>query len=69
MKTVKYKTNINCGLCIKAVTFFLYGLHNIDNWKVDTENPNKVLEVVYDDDDETTVMNAVKEAGFRIESL
>ncbi|MGL1885180.1 MAG: heavy-metal-associated domain-containing protein [Reichenbachiella sp.] len=69
MKTVKYKTNINCGSCIKSVTPFLNELDNVDTWKVDTENPNKILQVVLEDDNEEGVIDAVKKAGFEIEMV
>jgi copper chaperone len=69
MKTVKFKTNINCGSCIKSVTPFLNELDNLDEWKVDTENPAKILEVELDDEDENTVIEAVKKAGFEIEKM
>jgi copper chaperone len=66
MKTVKYKTNINCGGCIKSVTPFLNELDNIDTWKVDTDNPDKILEVHLDDENEQVVVEAVINAGFEI---
>ncbi len=69
MKTVKFKTNINCGGCIKSVTPFLNELDNLDEWKVDTENPDKILEVSLDDDNATIVVEAVKKAGFEIETI
>ena len=69
MKTIKFKTNINCGSCIKSVTPFLNDLDNLDLWKVDTDNPDKILEVTLDDEDESTVVDAVKEAGFKIEKV
>ena len=69
MKTVKYKTNINCNGCIKSVTPFLNELDNIDIWKVDIENPNKILEVTLDDDNDKTVTDAVKKAGFEISKI
>ncbi len=69
MKIVKFKTNINCGSCIKSVTPFLNELDNLDEWKVDTDNPDKILEVELDDDDESTVIKAVKEAGYEIERI
>ena len=69
MKTIKFKTNINCGSCIKSVTPFLNDVDNIDLWKVDTENPEKLLEVTLDDDNENTVIEAVKKAGFEIEKV
>lgn len=69
MKTVRFKTNINCGNCIKSVSPFLNELDNVDGWKVDTTDPNKILEVLLDDDDSTSVIEAVKKAGFRIEEI
>ncbi len=69
MKTVKFKTNINCGGCIKSVTPFLNELDNLDEWKVDTENSDKILEVTLDDENENTVVEAVKKAGYEIEEL
>ena len=67
--TVKFKTNINCGSCINSVTPYLNEVDNIDLWKVDTDNPNKILEVELDDDNTETVINAVKKAGFEIEKI
>ncbi len=69
MKIVKFKTNINCGSCIKSVTPFLNEVDNLDEWKVDTTNPDKILEVELDDNDEKTVIEAVKKAGFEIEEI
>ena len=69
MKTVKYKTNINCNGCIKSVTPFLNDLDNVDLWKVDIENPDKILEVTLDDDNDKTVTLAVKKAGFEISKI
>lgn len=69
MKTVKFKTNINCGSCIKSVTPFLNEVDNIDLWKVDTENPDKILEVELDDNNASTVIEAVLKAGFEIQPL
>lgn len=69
MKTVKFKTNINCGGCIKSVTPFLNELDNLDEWKVDTENSDKILEVTLADENENTVVEAVKKAGYEIEEL
>lgn len=69
MKTVKFKTNINCSSCIKSVTPFLNELDNVDLWKVDTENPDKILEVELDDDNQESVVAAIKKAGFEIEEI
>lgn len=69
MKTITYKTNINCGSCIKSVTPFLNELDNVDEWKVDTNNPDKILTVDIDDEDSTAIIEAVKRAGFEIEEI
>lgn len=69
MKTVKYKTNIHCGGCIKSVTPFLNELDNIDTWKVDIESPDKILHVNLEDENEEVVIEAVKKAGYQIEKI
>lgn len=69
MSTYTFNTNINCGNCIKSVTPALNELDNIDLWKVDTENPDKILTVELDDEDAQSVEDAVKNAGFKIERI
>ncbi len=68
MKTVQFKTNINCSSCIAAVTPFLNTVENINTWKVDTDNPEKILEVELEDEDTEAVMQAVRSAGYTIEA-
>lgn len=69
MKTVKFKTNINCSGCIRSVSPFLNEVENIDTWKVDVENPDKVLEVSLEDENVKVVIEAVKKAGFEIDKM
>lgn len=72
MNTLQFKTNINCGNCIKSVTPFLNALETVDRWQVNTEVSDKILSVETDESKtEVTqqVMQAVQEAGFRIESI
>ncbi len=69
MKKLRYKTNINCNGCIKSVSPFLNDLDNVDLWKVDIENPDKILEVTLEDDNESVVLEAVRKAGYEIERL
>ena len=68
MKTLKFKTNINCGNCVKAVTPHLNRLNNVD-WQVDTDHPDKILKVESETGDQQPVMEAVKKAGFEIAPL
>lgn len=65
MQTLKFKTNINCGGCVAGVTPFLNKIEGID-WKVDTENPDKILSVESEDVSEEEIIKAVKKAGFEI---
>ena len=69
METIKFKTNINCGGCLKSVTPHLDELDNVDSWKVDINNPDKILEVKIEDGNENTVVSAVKKAGFEIDKM
>ena len=69
MSPYTVKTDINCGSCIKSVTTFLNELDNVGSWKVDTENPDKILEVELADENVKAVEGAVEKAGFKIQRL
>ncbi len=69
MKTLKFKTNINCGSCVAKVTPFLNSEKDIDKWSVDVAGPTKILTVesstlVADD-----VINILTKAGYKGEAL
>jgi copper chaperone CopZ len=63
MNTLKFKTNINCGGCIRAVTPTLNGEKAITDWQVDTDNPEKILTVTGDVTADQ-VVELIEEAGF-----
>jgi len=67
MKTLKFKTNINCGNCIRAVTPTLNEQVGAGNWQVDTANPDKILTISSDTASPEQLRQAVEEAGFAIE--
>ena len=69
MKTIQLKTNIMCGSCIEKVTPVLNKEFGENNWKVDTQNPKKVLTVTAGNVDEKDVINAVEKAGYKAEEL
>ncbi|MBL7959233.1 heavy-metal-associated domain-containing protein [bacterium] len=69
MTTFKFKTNINCNGCIATVTPFLNSETTIQNWKVDIQNPNKILTVEGEKISKDMVVSKVKEAGFKIEDF
>jgi len=64
MKIIEFKTNINCANCIKTVTPFLNKLEEVDDWKVDTENADKILTVEGDDFTAEEIISTLKDAGF-----
>jgi len=68
MKTLRFKTNINCGGCVKAVTPTLNREAGAGNWQVDTANPNKILTLSSDQLTPEQVIQAVEKAGFVIQA-
>lgn len=69
MSTLKFKTSINCGNCLRAVTPFLDAEASIDKWQVDTNNPDKILTVEGENPIPELIMKAVSQAGFDIEPV
>lgn len=66
-----FKTNLNCGNCVKSVTPKLNELDIIEQWKVDLDHDNRLLHVQLDeeelsgiDDPKAMVIAAVQAAGF-----
>lgn len=69
MNTFKFKTNINCGGCVSAVTSFLNSVDGISEWEVDINDKDKPLTVVSDTATEQQVIEAVTKAGYKIEKI
>ncbi|HZG23689.1 MAG TPA: heavy-metal-associated domain-containing protein [Chitinophagaceae bacterium] len=69
MKTIELKTNIMCGACLAKVTPVLNETVGEENWKVDIQNPKKVLTVTTGKLNEEDVIEAVKNAGYKAERL
>lgn len=65
MKTYTFKTNINCENCVAKISPFLNENSQIQSWKVDTQNPDKIL-IVESDLTENQVVEIVNKAGFQI---
>src|SRR5487761_1319857 len=61
----KFKTNLNCGSCVAAVTPLLDREDTIERWSVDTADPRKPL-TVEGDVSADMVERLVAEAGFRV---
>ena len=69
METKQFKTNIMCGSCIAKVTPVLNETFGENNWKVDTQNPNKILTVSTNNNNENDIIKAVAKAGYKAEEL
>ncbi len=67
METLQFKTNINCSNCVAKVSPFLNQENSIDNWKVDTSNPDKILSVEGEELDSEEIIRTVEKAGFKAE--
>ena len=65
MKTMKFRTNLQCGSCVRGVTSSLDGHRGIHHWQVDLESDARILTVQADDAlTEAEVAAAVADAGF-----
>ena len=69
MTILKFKTNINCGGCIKSVTPSLDSTVGQANWKVDTDSPDKILTIETGQVSSEKIIQAVQKAGFKIEEV
>ena len=69
METKQFKTNIMCGSCIAKVTPVLNEAFGENRWKVDSQNPKKILTVSSDNTTENDIIKAVEKAGYKVEEL
>jgi copper chaperone len=69
METLQFKTNINCSGCVAKVTPALNGEKGIESWKVDTDNPGKLLTIETEQLTAEQVVSTLNKAGFKAEKL
>lgn len=67
METLQFKTNINCGGCIAKVTPFLNQVEEIEDWRVDTNNPDKILTISGEELSCDLIVETIEKAGFKAE--
>jgi len=58
-----------CGSCIAKVTPVLNEKIGEGKWKVDTQNPKKILTVTNEQLTEGEIIKAVEKAGYKAEAL
>ena len=64
MKTLKFKTNINCGNCLSKVSPILNAESGIAEWNVDLQDPEKTLTVKTVDLNPDDIKKTVLKSGF-----
>lgn len=64
-KSRQFKTNINCGGCIAAIKPHLDNNANITHWRVDTDNPEKILTVESSTLSDQDIIATIEQAGFK----
>ena len=66
---MKFKSNINCQNCVAKVKNTLDTLVGAEAWKVDIENPSKILDISNPDTSAAEVVNKLKRIGFTAELI
>jgi len=69
METLQFKTNIKCAGCVAKVTPALNETAGENNWKVDTENVDKILTISATNLTGSEIKAAVEKAGFKAEKV
>lgn len=69
METLQFKTNINCGGCIAKVTPFLNQVEEVEDWRVDTNNPDKILTISGEELSCDLIVETIEKAGFKAEQV
>ena len=64
MTKATFKSNINCGSCIQKVTPTLNALEGVDEWRVDTTHPEKLLTVDFEEIEPADIIKALADIGF-----
>ena len=69
MKTLKFKTNINCTGCLSKVTPMLDKEKAINTWTVDLKSDDRVLTVDTIDIGVLEIVKIVNSAGYKAEKI
>jgi copper chaperone len=64
MKSLKFKTNIQCSNCLAKVTPKLNEQSDIESWNVDLQDPERTLTVNTENLEPEAIKKAVLKAGF-----
>lgn len=66
MSTLKLKTNLRCGECVRTIKPLFDGEPGIERWEADVSVPDKVLTVVGDGVSSARVNELLQQKGYRV---
>ena len=69
MKTLKFKTNLECPNCEARVKPFLDKKEGVTSWQVDTDHPDKILTVETDSLEAKDIIKTIRRTGFVAEEM
>lgn len=69
MKTIRFKTSVNCKGCLAKVTGALDNVVGIAKWDINLNDENKILSVETDGVDPQTIIETLKNLGYKAEIL
>ncbi|MBK7213501.1 MAG: heavy-metal-associated domain-containing protein [Bacteroidales bacterium] len=69
MEKLTFKTSLKCNGCINTIKPGIEQIQGIQEWKVDLESADKILEINSEADVTEQVIESVKKAGFLISRL
>ena len=69
MEKLLFKTSLKCNGCVRAITPGLESIPGIEQWNVNLESADRVLEVESTEDVSVQVLESVKKAGYEISRL
>jgi|WetSurMetagenome_2_1015567.scaffolds.fasta_scaffold92881_2 copper chaperone len=69
MSTLKFKTNIKCNNCITTISPYMDENDMIKEWKVDLENPERILTVTGEDITSEYIKDTLLKAGYKAEEI
>ena len=69
MKTLKFKTNVNCGGCLATITPHMNQVAGIVKWSVDTTNPHKIMTVEASDVQPEVIVATLKKVGYKADLI
>lgn len=73
MQTLRFKTSLKCNGCVQAIKPGMESITEIDSWRVFLDIQDRILEVDFNESDDSDIANkvidTVKKAGYSIEKL